>query len=956
MAAFVCLIVWLLPHLSSADDAAGTSVHLTLRYQGTVAFDDTVLLPDTITFPYTDETGAPAATTTAAQTALVALITADAASDQFSLTNLSYYPAFNDFLVNCISVLEPTGLTPACFNWKYVVNGSYPPIGMGQFTVHDGDAVYIYFGDRYGLSTDKTEYEPTEPVRATLTEYDYVSNLWAPSVDHTILATEPILPDFSNFPPTTVTSTSTDSQGQGALGPFDVGTYYITIPNEYWPGVTVTVTGTLSSTSSTPGSATGTVRLIVRHEDEFIFDGNIALPTSTVITYHEGDPTMTFTTTSERSTVLSTLVSADNASDAFLITDLQYYPSFSSFLLNCVTTPSSTPACSNWNFVVEGVYQMIGMDQYLLAGGETVYVYFGSPWSVDTDISTVSVGTPVTFTTRRYRYDALAEPWTPDPFTNLLISSPNPSSTDPWDAWLPIATTTSDAAGLASYTFSTTGTYAIEITSDDYSKTSQKITITVTEAPSPNDDEADDAPPPPPPSGGCTACGGPPAAAHPTLDVEAAIRFLSSVQQADGSFGNVLYSDWAAIAFGAYPETVTATDALADYLIANPDALVTGNPATDYTRRAMALMALGISPYSGTPTNYIDLIIREFDGTQFGTSTLVNDDIFVLFPLLNAGYSAGDEMIAKTVQFILSNQESDGSWVGTDVTAAGIQALSLLPPTPEITSAVSRAKSYLHIRQGANASFDDNVFSTSWAMQAIAALGDAEIDWIKNNQTPGEYLRSKQAADGGVNAATADSRIWATSYAIPAAFNKAWDDILVSFSRPEDTEAPANANPQPTGGQQPRNEAEVLTPTSTEREAQAATSTPPTETDGLEEFDGTGGGIGATEDEGDARETLTTENAPAARPTARNTRGESPDSELAFDAVLDLSGEQAISATSTTTLYDTQPESEANEQTLSSAADAVPINKTAKGVFAGAAAISGTLGAYLVWRFLQTLV
>lgn len=278
--------------------------------------------------------------------------------------------------------------------------------------------------------------------------------------------------------------------------------------------------------------------------------------------------------------------------------------------------------------------------------------------------------------------------------------------------------------------------------------------------------------------------GGIPAPVHSTLNVNTAISFLLSLQNKDGSFGTAsLLSDWAALALSSYssPETERAKDTLRSYLLEDPSA---GTLLTDYERRAMALMALGVNPYSGTPTNYIQKIVEGFDGEQFGDLDLINDDMFALLVLAKAGYQFSDAEIAKPVAFLLDRQESDGSFGSVDMTAAAIQALALVSRVEGVSGSLVNARGYLKEQQKNSGGFG-NVYATSWAMQAIATLGESEISWINGEYTPGDYLYSQQAEDGGVEKEAADSnRIWATSYAIPATLGKSWGSILNTFEKP----------------------------------------------------------------------------------------------------------------------------------------------------------------------------
>ena len=198
-------------------------------------------------------------------------------------------------------------------------------------------------------------------------------------------------------------------------------------------------------------------------------------------------------------------------------------------------------------------------------------------------------------------------------------------------------------------------------------------------------------------------------------------------------------------------------------------------------------MALGVNPYTGTKVNYIQKIIDQFDGAQIGDSGLVNDDIFAIFPLIKAGYTIEDEVIEKTVNFILDEQKANGSFSDSiDLTASGIQALVLAKELNGTASAVENAKNYLLAGQQSDGGFGSS-FSTSWALQAIDALGDSETEWLKNAKSPKEYLASLQQSDGGLENENEDlgTRVWATAYAIPGFYGKPWSEILLSFSKQE---------------------------------------------------------------------------------------------------------------------------------------------------------------------------
>ncbi len=266
----------------------------------------------------------------------------------------------------------------------------------------------------------------------------------------------------------------------------------------------------------------------------------------------------------------------------------------------------------------------------------------------------------------------------------------------------------------------------------------------------------------------------------PEFSVPLALTFLAEQQNADGSFANTLITDWAAIAFSASDPGAAKTK-LRTYLLTAPSA---GSDITDHERRAMALMALGINPYTGTSVDYIAPIVAAFDGTQIG-AVFPHDDIFAIFPLINAGYSTSDDIIKKAVAYIVLKQNTDGSWGDPDSTAAAVQALTLTLSEPGVAEALTKAKEYLHTQQRTDGGFS-NSSSASWVLQAISAFGESPSTWVSNAKTPLDYLTSLQQTDGGVDLATAgaDNRAWATTYAVPGVLGTTWNSLLSSFSKP----------------------------------------------------------------------------------------------------------------------------------------------------------------------------
>jgi len=270
------------------------------------------------------------------------------------------------------------------------------------------------------------------------------------------------------------------------------------------------------------------------------------------------------------------------------------------------------------------------------------------------------------------------------------------------------------------------------------------------------------------------------------LDVEGAVVFLAEHQQKDGSFGHPLFTDWAAVALGAYQGDSAsgfyAREKLKEWIVKNP--ISPGSLLTDYERRAMALMSLGIDPFDGTNVNYITAILKEFDGTQFGSSDILNDDIFAAIVLKKAGYEENVTPLLETLPFILSWQKESGSFGSVDLTSAVIQMLTQFSSSNKRDEALERAREYVLSKQESSGGFQ-NTYSTSWALQAIAALNEDGDSWEIDHRTPEHFLALSQDVDGGLlKEESMENRIWATAYAIPAGLQKTWSDILGDYKNP----------------------------------------------------------------------------------------------------------------------------------------------------------------------------
>ena len=503
-----------------------------------------------------------------------------------------------------------------------------------------------------------------------------------------------------------------------------------------------------SSEDSNDATNTITVNLNVRYQDSLVFSGPVILingATTTVIDSKNNNIEVV------KNTVFGALNQADQTDADFNLSDFTYYDSMKAIFINCLeiatTTDSSLEnACGYWQYVVNGKYSYLSTDQYNLSDGDNIYFYFGTPLSVELATSTIEAGHSFVATAKSYDYQNNI--YVPAPNYTIGVIEPNSWPTKVFFS------TTSDSLGQGIFTIDQVGNYGIGIADDYYpyqsfsvidsSSNASTTSATTTDSTSNNDSTKKE-----------------------KIDDIKAIAFLHDNQNSNGSFGDDLYTDWAAIGLAA---TGNSSDKalIKNYLISHN---FSADSLTDYERHTMALMSLGINPYTGTNKNYISKILEEFDAEQFGEKGLINDDIFALLPLLNAGYGSSDVEISKAVAYLISKQNSNGSFESVDLTAAAIQALSLVTDLPKVSSSLAKAETYLKNSKQSDGSYG-NIFATLWVMQA---LGDSSSE---------KYLASKQNQDGGLEFdSSSDNRVWATAYLIPAYYGKSWDELMTNFKK-----------------------------------------------------------------------------------------------------------------------------------------------------------------------------
>jgi hypothetical protein len=271
-----------------------------------------------------------------------------------------------------------------------------------------------------------------------------------------------------------------------------------------------------------------------------------------------------------------------------------------------------------------------------------------------------------------------------------------------------------------------------------------------------------------------------------------------------------------------------------------------------------------------------------------------------------------------------------------------------------VTAAISKAETYLHSRQNSDGSFSNSgfspEFSSIWTMPAIKSLGQDDASWTINNNTPSAYLGSTQNQNGSVNIRNTDGSlsvststlVQATSYAIPAAAHLSWSEILHNFAKP------AVYAPTPAGG-----------PGLTIINLQTTTTTPATTTALM--TTSTIEQILSTSTEAVAVNTTNTTTSALQTPSTNLTRAPNITIHKTEPVVVKKSIKPAVQQVAG--VKEVKNEESVNKQIAAALPIVAPPEKTVpntisplRKIFLSSLTIAGSLGAYLAWRFLQSLL
>lgn len=382
-------------------------------------------------------------------------------------------------------------------------------------------------------------------------------------------------------------------------------------------------------------------------------------------------------------------------------------------------------------------YHLQEYDHILLVG-ETY------PLKLDVSTTTPEIGTTTTISVYEAGYD---ENWNAGWF--LSVSS----------TILVNGETVDSDSGVYPLDVTTTSEYLVHAVKDGFVGTGELTLSPITTTGDQTEEEIEDDPPGNGGSGGGTSK--PNTETSLEIMINKAFEYLYNEQLEDGSFEITPFTDWVAIAFGKYDFSddlfTTAKNNLKTFLQDVSENELT--LLTDYERHILARSALDLDGYI-----YQQNILDKFDGQQFGSPALINDDIFAIISLCEIGYCINEiETAAENIRndFVADN------FYGIDLTAAAIRALLFIYPSTD--EAIANAKVHLQKNQELDGGFnseDGRVDSTSWVMDAIGKIGDTSFDgWTNNGKTPLDYLSEVQNDDGSFGET---NKVWSTAYGLIA--------------------------------------------------------------------------------------------------------------------------------------------------------------------------------------------
>lgn len=295
--------------------------------------------------------------------------------------------------------------------------------------------------------------------------------------------------------------------------------------------------------------------------------------------------------------------------------------------------------------------------------------------------------------------------------------------------------------------------------------------------------------------------------------VQRALDYLRGRQKTDGGFAEPgrdssdQLTGWVVSAIAAAGEDPNswrvAGKSPLDYLSSNAGNWIS---LADLERSCLAVSSAGADPRSFGGRNLVAEISGQIKSDGH-LGRMINDHCWGLIALA----AAGEPIPVGCRNWLVSMQNIDGGFSfaaesasDPDDTGAAMQALVAAGESPE-GNAMERAASYLRFCQSSDGGFrwqstSSNVASTAWAVQGLSAAGeDADgVAWSKSGNTPLDFLRGMQQADGHIKYSDAsDSNpAWMTAEAVPALLKRPYP-LNYAPKAPESSESPSDSSDSP---------------------------------------------------------------------------------------------------------------------------------------------------------------
>jgi len=263
--------------------------------------------------------------------------------------------------------------------------------------------------------------------------------------------------------------------------------------------------------------------------------------------------------------------------------------------------------------------------------------------------------------------------------------------------------------------------------------------------------------------------------AQAKLAAERGAGWFQTNQQESGDLG----SDWAMTALAAADVNAAdvrrslSADSAQDFYLGKWQASGPGGAATDAERGILAGVSGGIQPsrLSTAPdaatSNLVARVAELFDGTQIGLPGLLDDDIFGVLALHQAG--APPELLQRIVDYLRTRQLPDGGWswnsspgavADTDMTGSVVAAFCAAgvgSGDPDLSEALTLLHSLQDPATGGFIAPPEafgigvNTDTTAWVTSGLIQCGiDPQgPEWTTaQGKTPLDYLLSMQQLDG----------------------------------------------------------------------------------------------------------------------------------------------------------------------------------------------------------------